>query len=288
MSTTILHESNLWWDGLSWLSLNKNNWPITSTDIIENTSEQRKKVHSFITKQINEETIDEREFFDRFSSFTRIVRVTAYIFRFYDNCKIKINTKTTLVSNKLINKPKLLHTSELEVARLRLIHIAQNQTFYKEISELQKSKDSTPHLKNSNLNQLHPFIDNSGPVRVGGRLENAEISFDEKHPIILANNHRLTHLLIKYEHVRLLHAGCQAVINSLRKKYWPLSGKNVVKKILRSCITCFKIRPHGQTYLMGDLPSARVKQMRAFYNCGVDFAGPFYIKERVRSIQSSH
>ena len=34
---------------------------------------------------------------------------------------------------------------------------------------------------------------------------------------------------------------------------------------------------------MGDLSPIRVTPMRAFYNCGVDFAGPFYIKEKARS-----
>ena len=294
VSTTNLRESNLWWNGPSWLSFNKNYWPVSSTDDIQDTSEQRKIVHSFILKQISEERADEvpvnqlsSEYFERFSSFTRIVRTTAYIFRFYNNCKGKTSTKTTADSNsktdEIIDKGVPLCTSELDFSRLRLIKIAQFQTFYKEISELKNSRRNVFQLKNSKLNQLHPFLDDSGYLRVGGRLSNAKMSFDEKHPMILAANHKLTHLLIRYEHKRLLHAGCQAVINSLRKRYWPLTGKNIVKKILRECVICFKVRPSESTYIMGDLPSIRVTPMRAFYNCGVDFAGPFYIKEKARS-----
>lgn len=281
VSTIELHESNLWWNGPSWLYRESDNWSVFEVNDMHDISEQRKVLHSFIVKQINEEKAHESSsnFFDRFSSFTRLVRTTAYIFRFINNCKIKIRTKLNL--NNSITVP--LCTSELEFSRLRLIKLAQNQTFSKEISELQKSKTNSVQLKFSNLNQLRPFLDDLGFLRVGGRLENANIDFDEKHQLILAANHKFTQLLIKYEHKRLLHAGCQSVINSLRKRYWPLTGKNIVKRILRECVVCFKVQPRDVNYIMGDLPSVRVTPMRAFYNSGVDFAGPFYIKEKARS-----
>lgn len=76
------------------------------------------------------------------------------------------------------------------------------------------SSYNAPHLKHSKLNQLQPFIDISGILKVGGRLAKAKILYDEKHPMILTANHRLTRLLIIYEHYqRLLHAGCLTVIN---------------------------------------------------------------------------
>ena len=102
MSTTNLRESNLWWNDPSLLSFDKNDTPVSSTDDIQDTSEQRKTVHSFILKQISEEWVDEApvnqlssEYFDRFSSFTRIVRTTSYIFRFYNNRKGRTRIKTT-------------------------------------------------------------------------------------------------------------------------------------------------------------------------------------------------
>ena len=106
VSTTNLRESNLWWNRPSWLSFDKNDWPVSSTDHIQDSSEQRKTVYSFILKQISEEQVDEApvnqlssEYFDRFSSFFRIVRTTSYIFRFYNNCKGKTRIKTTTDSN---------------------------------------------------------------------------------------------------------------------------------------------------------------------------------------------
>jgi len=37
------------------------------------------------------------------------------------------------------------------------------------------------------------------------------------------------------------------------------------------------------TYRMGDLPAARVTSSRRFHVTGVDYAGPFLIRERGRS-----
>ncbi|XP_011884071.1 PREDICTED: uncharacterized protein LOC105571211 [Vollenhovia emeryi] len=49
-----------------------------------------------------------------------------------------------------------------------------------------------------------------------------------------------------------------------------------------SCSKCFRANPKPARYIMGDLPTNRVTPNRAFYGCGLDYAGPFYVKSRVR------
>ena len=36
---------------------------------------------------------------------------------------------------------------------------------------------------------LSPFIDQNGILRVGGRLQNSNISYEKQHPIILEKSH---------------------------------------------------------------------------------------------------
>lgn len=38
--------------------------------------------------------------------------------------------------------------------------------------------------------------------------------------------------MIDHAHARLLHAPCQALLSSLRKRYWPLSGKSLILRII--------------------------------------------------------
>lgn len=67
---------------------------------------------------------------------------------------------------------------------------------------------------------------------MGGRLQNAKINFDKKHQIILCPNHNLPKLIIRFEHSETLHAGPQALLAALREKYWPVNGKNLIKKVI--------------------------------------------------------
>ncbi|GFR32494.1 uncharacterized protein TNCT_726181, partial [Trichonephila clavata] len=51
---------------------------------------------------------------------------------------------------------------------------------------------------------------------------------------------------------------------NIRNSFWIPSAMNVVRKILRTCITCRKVSAKGSQQLMADLPAARVTACRVF------------------------
>lgn len=59
------------------------------------------------------------------------------------------------------------------------------ESFRQEPSLLKQGKS----LHNSKLLTLTPFLDSDGIIRVGGRLKNAHIPFDQKYPIVLPSKH---------------------------------------------------------------------------------------------------
>ncbi|XP_024887380.1 uncharacterized protein LOC112464561 [Temnothorax curvispinosus] len=126
----------------------------------------------------------------------------------------------------------------------------------------------------SKLLSLNPFVDERGLLRVGGRIQNSHVAFEKKHPIILPSDSRFTRLLFKKEYRRLLHIGPQALLYSIREKYWPFKGKIIARKITHDCITCFRNKPKPLSQIMGQLPADRVTPTRPFFVIGVDFAGP--------------
>ena len=63
-----------------------------------------------------------------------------------------------------------------------------------------------PVPNSSTLSSLNPFLDAKG-IRVGGRQQNANFTYNSRHPIILHSKHPLVKLLIRSEHARLLHGG---------------------------------------------------------------------------------
>lgn len=170
----------------------------------------------------------------------------------------------------------MLTVEELDYALYALIRLAQREEFLPEIRSL---KNSLPLKHNSKLLNLHPFLDSQDLLRVGGRLTQSDLDFDQRHPIILPHKHTLTRLIITDEHIKNLHAGTQNLLYTIRLKYWPLNGKNLIKSVIHKCIKCFKSNPKTTNFLMGDLPSYRVQPSRIFMRCGLDYAGPIYIKE---------
>nr|CAI5839102.1 unnamed protein product [Callosobruchus analis] len=125
------------------------------------------------------------------------------------------------------------------------------------------------------------FNNDRGILRVGGRLRNSELNFNQKHPIILHEKHKLTVLLV--EHQRLLHAGPQLLLASISERYWIVGGRNLIRKNVHNCVRCFRNKPTTTGYLMADLPKHRVTPARRFLlllYAGIDFCGPFSIKDR--------
>lgn len=166
--------------------------------------------------------------------------------------------------------------SERLVAERTLVKLVQVQEFSDDLHSL---KVFNRVKSGSKLSALNPFIDNYGVLRVGGRLKNCNQNFDFKHPILIPKRHPFTNLLIRYEHERNLHTGLEATLSFIRRKYWPLSGREAVRSIIRQCIPCFKTNPPIINSQMGNLPSMRVTPSRAFFNCGIDYSGPFLLKD---------
>ena len=131
----------------------------------------------------------------------------------------------------------------------------------------------------SSLISLNPFLDN-GVLKVGGTLLNAKIPENQKHPIILPRNHHMTRLIIREEHIKKLHACTQAALYGVRENHWPIDGRNVTRHVIRQCVTCFKARPRGRDYIMGNLPENLLIPTRPFLNVMIDYCRPFYNKER--------
>nr|CAH7733895.1 unnamed protein product [Callosobruchus chinensis] len=255
-----LLECDLWWKGPKWLQHTPESWPSNKDVHPERLPET--KTFSLVSRNLNVEgTIN----FDRFSNYMRLVRSIAYCFRFYRNCK-KFEAKFDCLSRE-----------ELHAATLAVVKIIQRQHFQQDYVAL--SSGISLHRKSSLL-CLNPFIDNDGVIRVGGRLSNSAYSYDKQHPMLLPKAHRFVDLLFKYEHNRLLHAGPTQLLSSVRERFWPISGKLTAKRIVHSCIQCFKTKPSSITPLMGDLPATRITPSFPFQVTGVDYAGPFVLKDK--------
>lgn len=124
-------------------------------------------------------------------------------------------------------------------------------------------------------------------LRIGGRLTNANIPYENKHPVLLPRQDHIVDIIIDFYHRVNCHTGAHLLMSIIRQRYWILSGRNLIRKRVHACNFCFKTAPSNIIPPMADLPTARVQEAKAFTHTGVDFAGPINITlSRRRGVKS--
>ncbi|GBL91112.1 hypothetical protein AVEN_184477-1 [Araneus ventricosus] len=182
---------------------------------------------------------------------------------FITNCKSVVKQRDSLT------------LEEYGKAEIFLINHFQARYFAPEIACLKKGSSVS---QSSKLKFLNPFIDKDGCSKVGGRISYSNVSCNQKHPIILPAGNKLVKLVFQYYHKRDFHEGQQALLNTVRLKYWPLGGRSMARKVVHECVEFFKNKPVMANQIMGDLPPERVAPSSPFQNAGLDLCGPFLIQ----------
>lgn len=166
-------------------------WPIVTDRIVEEMlPERRAKVQATRT------TTKEPEELLRFSSLSRLMRITAWCRRW-----LRRGRTTDRAAEPDPVPGECLSTAELDDARLRWIRRIHAATFQSELIALQHGRIL---LRSNPLNHLIPFLDPQGLLRVGGRLKHALLAYDERHPIILPTESHFTRLVVDACHARCM------------------------------------------------------------------------------------
>ena len=247
-------------EGPPWLEDSETKWPPT-IDELEQTPEsltEVKKNTTVMVADVREEcSIANVIDVNRYSSFTKLARVTAWVSRFVSNTRAQRNKQEKLTGQ--------LEVSEVNRAEIQWIKVAQ--------SELRTQGNFKQLVKELDLKE------EAGIYRCRGRLVHSGLDVEAKTPIVLPKEHRVTNLLIERCHERVLHSGLRATLAEIRAKYWIPRGRQVVKMLLGRCVVCR--RTAGKAYRTpqeAPLPSFRVQDAPPFSKVGVDFAGPLYVK----------
>ncbi|XP_037811016.1 uncharacterized protein LOC119603147 [Lucilia sericata] len=259
-----LKSSELWWFGPSWLKHSSSKWPSQNLSKIPITDLEVKTIRTHFTYFSDFDNL-----LERFSSFSRAMRVMAYVYRFF------YRTHPSFRSN-FYKDSTLVTSSEIISIRDKLISVCQKAAFPNDYKAL-SARQNLP--KSSGILNLNPFLDPEGLIRSCGRLElSSELSYNEKHPIIIPYNSKFARFLVKFIHDITLHGGNQLVLRLLRSQYWIPKAKNLIKATINNCKTCVIYKRRCQRQMMAALPPERCEVSRPFTHTGLDFAGPFDIK----------
>ena len=240
-----LMKEPIWFSGPKWLTTEQN-WPNQKSynEIAINVTEAQVTTNNLPSNI----AIDIK----KYSSFKKLINITKYVFQFITNR-----------TGRSMSDPIKFW-----------IKCQQHEHFPEIYKTLQEGSAS----KNKLIKDLGLYMDDAQIIRCRGRIMNAELPFEAKHPILLPKMGHFTKLIINEAHQITLHGGLGDTLSQVRKHYWIPKGRQAIKASLKECNICrrYEARP---VHYPGppNLPQERVTLTRPFEVTGVDYTGAMTI-----------
>ena len=286
LSADALLNNKRWLKGPDFLWKSEEDWPnqqFKTSTVAENDPEVKKESQVFSTKTETEKnTLN--QLFRHFSQWYRLKKFVAWLLRYRANLrKAALQRKSGSMPDNQVISIEPMTVEELDMAESVILAHVQKESFKEEIAILKNSRaDVTtrkPQVKKSSkISKLDPRL-MDGLLRVGGRLENAPLHRDAKHPIILPTSHHVVGLIISFYHQASGHSGTEHVLSMIRERFWIIKARAAVRKSLNSCFNCRKRQAPVGEQKMANLPRDRITPDKPpFTYVGVDCFGPFLVR----------
>lgn len=257
-----LKSSDLWWKGPKFITMPISDWPkepgVPSGDPEIKANEN---VEHVMALHLAVEDFD--KIFDRFSSWTKTVRLFAFILR------LGCPTHRQFRGQPLTLKERTL-TEEF------LFRFSQKRHFEKEYQTLQKGSSVD---KSSKLIAFNPVWDAERQLLLShSRLSHSELPNETKFPVILPKHCELVQKFVLHLHEQHGHAGPDFILSLLRQRFQLCQARRQVRSVLHRCTKRFCTRPKLLGQQMAPLPSLRTDNPGVFRRVAVDLFGPMFVR----------
>ena len=290
LSGTQFVQQRRWIDGPSFLKKSEADWPIcpVSCSTPAATIEDADDCFANVIKENSPGDLLQR--LSRFSDWHSLKKIVAWLLR------AKPRPTESDDMERQVSKPRPISVEEMVKAEVAILRLIQKCQFSKEIAiiggeckrenEISCASRKSRIKRSSQLSRLDPFLDQNGLLRVGGRLRKLEELEEEiKHPVIIPRRGHFTDLIIRHTHENTAHGGRGLTMNELRNRYWIINGNSAVRYYISKCVKCRRLRARVNEQKMADLPKERGASAPPFTFCGVDYFGPFSVKEGRKEVK---
>ena len=182
--------------------------------------------------------------FDTYSSYQKLLRITAYALRLLPSHQCYRNADGSTIG-----------PTELDEAERHLQYLVQGESFNAEGKNLLENK---PVKRSNRIAPFSPFIGPNRLIRSAGRIKRlVEVDFDVKHPIVLDARHAFVKLFLNHTHVKHHHQGIDYLRAKVQERYTILKLRSSLRSIKSNCVTCIKFRADTIQPIMAGWPPSR-------------------------------
>ena len=280
-----LVNNKRWWNGPDFLWMPRHDKP-TLNFVVSPEDPEVKKISVLTTSAAERSTV--LQCVERFSNWHRAKRVIAICLLFVDRMKHRSKEDVKVPSGSQERRAQCpdnakssretvgsiaVSPEDLQKAEQRIIKAIQHEAFTKEVELLtsaqhrheRKDRARKGMTRSSSIYRLDPFLDEYGILRVGGRIEQADLPYEMKHPVILPKRSHITELIIRHFHQRTRHQGRTRTQAEIRTcGFWIVKGSSTVGHHVSKCVTCRKLRATTQQQKMAPLPNDRLEEIALY------------------------
>ncbi|XP_064635262.1 uncharacterized protein LOC135492633 [Lineus longissimus] len=263
-----------WLYGPSFLWLPECDWPQTpAINIQEDDSfklEEKVQTKVYATDKLEGASAKGdviKRLIERHSSWSKLKKSVAWILRAKTMLRNKARNRQHNGVGVVPIESGSIKIPELRRAEIEIVKFAQ------------RGMNQDTKARSNPIRKLKPMKDENGVVCVGGRLNNAMLSYRAKHQMILPKRLHVVELIISHYHKITGHSGIERVLTEIRQRFWIVKGRAAVRRVNLRCTHCRKCNAKPMKQQMADLPSDRVNPPKApFTYVGLDYFGPFQVK----------
>ena len=233
-------QGPFWTGGADFFKQDVSEWPLKFSykkDDFEGQLPIPKSVRCLLVQTLHNDFLG--RLVHRSSSWTKCVRVLAWILRFTD-----------IHFFRLLH-PHPLTATELRRARTHLIKFVQREL----VAELQQATVSGK----GKYQRLAPVVDELGIWKVGSRMSVVPFTIDAQLPALLPPKHRVTLLIMQHAHKHSHRAQDGTVARFRAIGFWTVRCGHIAKNVYDKCVTCRKLNHKTLQQQMGDFPEDRLK-----------------------------
>jgi len=197
------HKAEMWLSGPEFLWKHSRYWPEMPGNMSSVAHDDPEiKRNSATIAVVKEENCFLHEPITYFCSWIKLLKAIAWWLRFKTFCRAKFLHQAGNCQD--LTRKGFIACEEIDQASTEVVKLVQKEAF-EDIRRKLKNHDAFPNISRcgSSLGKTSPSslrklrsIMVCDVLRVGGRLQHADLPAEEKHPVILPSRHHMTNLIV--------------------------------------------------------------------------------------------